>query len=109
MCLSSHRLKGSDVPGTRSGRSLLFIFIHQHFCATFCRERESMHAHCVLLCVTPWTVAHQASLSMGYPRQEYWSGLPFLSPGDFPNLETEPHWQADSLSPMPPGNPQIVS
>ena len=31
--------------------------------------------------VTPWTVAHQAPLSMGFPRQEYWSGLPFPSPG----------------------------
>ena len=34
---------------------------------------------------TPWTVAHQASLSMGFSRQEYWSGLPFLSPGDLPD------------------------
>ena len=35
--------------------------------------------------VTPWTVAHQAPLSMRFSRQEYWSGLPFLSPGDLPN------------------------
>ena len=35
---------------------------------------------CVPLFVTPWTVARQASLSMGFPRQEYWSGLPFSSP-----------------------------
>ena len=35
--------------------------------------------------VTPWTVAHQASLSMGFPRQEYWSELPFPSPGDPPD------------------------
>ena len=34
---------------------------------------------------TPWTVAYQAPLSMGFPRQEYWSGLPFTSPGDLPN------------------------
>ena len=34
--------------------------------------------------MTPWTVAHQAPLSMGFPRQEYWSGLPFPSPGDLP-------------------------
>ena len=33
----------------------------------------------------PWTVAHQASLSMGFSRQEYWSGLPFPSPGDLPD------------------------
>ena len=39
----------------------------------------------VQLYVTPWTVAHQAPLSMGFPRQEYWSGLPCPSPGDLPN------------------------
>ena len=37
------------------------------------------------LTLTPWTVAHQASLSMGFSRQEYWSGLPFPSPGDLPD------------------------
>ena len=39
---------------------------------------------------TPWTVAHQYPLSMGFPRQEYWSGLPFLSPGDLPNPRINP-------------------
>ena len=39
---------------------------------------------------TPWTVAHQTPLSMGFPRQEYWSGLPFPSPGDLPNPGIEP-------------------
>ena len=39
---------------------------------------------------TPWTVAHQASLCMGIPRQEYWSGLPLLYPGDLPDPGTEP-------------------
>ena len=37
--------------------------------------------------VTPWTIAHQARLSMGFPRQEYWSGLPFPPPGDLPDPE----------------------
>ena len=37
----------------------------------------------------PWTVAHQAPLSMGFPRQEYWSGLSFPSPGDLPDPRTE--------------------
>ena len=49
---------------------------------------------------TPWTVAHQAPLSMGFSRQEYWSGLPFPSPGDLPNPGIEPRspiLQADSL------------
>ena len=39
---------------------------------------------------TPWTVAHQAPLSMGFSRQEYWSGFPFASPGDLPNPGIQP-------------------
>ena len=57
---------------------------------------------------TPWTVAHQAPLSMGFSRQEYWSGLPFPSPGDLPNPGIEPGsraLQADALSSEPPGKP----
>ena len=54
----------------------------------------------VALLVTLWTVACQAPLSMGFSRQEYWSGLPFLSPGDLPHPGTE-LWshtlQVDSL------------
>ena len=49
---------------------------------------------------TPWTVACQAPLSVGFSRQEYWSGLPFPSPGDLPNPGIEPGspvLQADSL------------
>ena len=48
------------------------------------------HFSCVRLCVTPWTVAHQAPLSMGFCRQEYWSGLPFCPPGDLPDPGIEP-------------------
>ena len=44
----------------------------------------------VQLFVTPWTVVHQAPLSMGFHRQEYWSGLPFPSPGDLPGPGIEP-------------------
>ena len=40
--------------------------------------------------MTPWTVAHQAPLSMGFSRQEYWSGLPLPSPGDLPSPGIEP-------------------
>ena len=55
---------------------------------------------CVQLSVTPWTVACQAPPSMGFPRQEHWSGLPLPSPGDLPHSGIEPaslHWQAHSL------------
>ena len=40
--------------------------------------------------VTPWTVAHQAPLSIGFSKQEYWCGLPFTSAGDLPNLGIKP-------------------
>ena len=55
-----------------------------------------------------WTVSHQAPPSMGFSRQEYWSGLPFPPPGDLPNPGTEPRspaLQADSLPSEPPGKP----
>ena len=53
------------------------------------------------LFATPWTVAYQAPLSMGFFRQEYWCGLPFPSPGDLsnPGIEPEsPTVQADTLT-----------
>ena len=49
-----------------------------------------MHNRCVWLFVTPWTVAHQAPLSMGFSRQEYWSGFPFPLPGDLPDPGVKP-------------------
>ena len=65
---------------------------------------------------TPWDVARQVPLSMGFPRQEYWGGLLFLSPGDLPDPGIECvslvslAWQADSIplshlgSPIPSGS-----
>ena len=50
---------------------------------------------------TPWTVAHQVPLSMGFPRQEYWSGLPFPSPGDLPNPGIEPRSRALQVDSLP--------
>ena len=55
----------------------------------------------VQLFATPWTVAYEAPLSMGFPRQEYCSGLPFPAPGDLPDPGIEPMspaLQVDSLS-----------
>ena len=63
----------------------------------------------VRLFATPWTVAHQIPLSLEFSRQEYWSGLPFPSPGDFPNPGIKlqsPVLQADSLPSEPPGKPK---
>ena len=61
----------------------------------------------VQLFVTPWTVAHQAPPSMEFSRQEYWSGLPFPSPGELPNPGIEPRsptLRVDALLSEPPGN-----
>ena len=58
--------------------------------------------------MTPGTVARQAPLSMGFPRQDYWSGLPFPSPGDFHNLEirpTSPALAGRFFTTEPPGIP----
>ena len=60
----------------------------------------------VRLFAIPWTVVYQASLSMGFSRQEYWSGLPFPSPGDLPDPGIKPRspaLQGDALPSEPPG------
>ena len=60
---------------------------------------------CVRLFAIPWAVAYQAPPSMGHTRQEYWSGLPFPSPGDLPDPGIEPGspaFQADALTSEPP-------
>ena len=65
----------------------------------------------VRLFVTPWTIAHQAPPPMGFSRQEYWSGLPFPSPGDLPDPGIEPRspaLQADTLTSEPPGKPKAM-
>ena len=62
---------------------------------------------CVQLSVIPWAAAHQAPLSMEFSRQEYWSELPFPSPGDLPNPGSEPRsptLQADALTSEPLGS-----
>ena len=90
MCLQKSMVGGEDI-------------YSQSVCVCVC-VCVSVHAlsH-VQLCGTPCTVAHQALLSMGFPWQEYWSGLPFLPPGDLPDPGIEPrslcllHWRGDCL------------
>ena len=69
-------------------------------------ESEVKSLSRVRLFVTPWTVVYQAPPSMEFSRQEYWSGLPFPSPGDLPDPGIEPSSpasQADALTSEPPG------
>ena len=58
-------------------------------CVCVCMRTLSCFS-CVRLFATPWTLAHQALLSMGFSRQEYWSRLPFPSPGDLPDPGIKP-------------------
>ena len=75
------------------------------------KEKKVKSLSCVRLFATPWTVAYQASPSMGFSRQGYWSGLPFPglpfpSPGDLPDPGIEPWtpaFQADALTSEPLG------
>ena len=68
---------------------------------------------CIWVFAAPWTVVYQTPLSKEFSRQEYWSGLPFLTPGIFPTREPNPrflhilHWQANSLLLSPPRKPKI--
>ena len=72
-------------------------------CVCVCACAHSQWITHVQLFETPWTVVHQASLSMGFPEKECWSGLPFLFPGIFPAQRLKLHclclwhWEADSL------------
>ena len=58
--------------------------------------------------VTPWTVAQQAPLSMGFFRQEFWNGLAFPSPGDLPNPGIEPAMAGRFFTTETPGKPSYV-
>ena len=74
---------------------------------SYCESESEVAQSCLTLC-DPWTVAHQAPPSTGFSRQEYWSGLPFPSPGDLPDPGIEPRsptLQADALTSAPPGKP----
>ena len=104
--------------------TIQFHHLIDHFCHTapFCFPCLNLQLlyHCELkwsevaqscpaLC-DPWTVAHQAPPSMGFSRQECWSGLPFPSPGDLPDPGIKPSsliLQADALTSAPPGKPFV--
>ena len=66
-----------EMYSTISHSTYLYLILHHLFVVQSIIRSYSF--------ATPWTVAHQAPLSMGFPRQEYWSGLPFPSPGDLPD------------------------
>ena len=100
----------SSPPSSSQNTKLIKHFTCGHFtvCVLSCFSW-------VLLFATPWTVAHQASLSMGFPRHEYWSGLPCLPPGDLPNPVIQlislasSVLQVDSLPTEPSGKSEHIT
>ena len=85
--------------------SNIILYTNVCVCVCVCAQLPS----CVWLFGIPWTVACQAPLSMGFSRQEYWSGFPFPPPGDLPHPGIEPRsptLQVDSLPAEPQGKPK---
>ena len=99
-------LMSISLPALSSGQETLFLSSKLVCCML-------SHFSCVWLFATPWTVACQAPLSMGFFSQEYWRGLPCPPPGIFPSqglnlsLLHLLHLQANSLPLMPPRKPKL--
>ena len=86
--------------------SLLIKNLNNNLCSLVVKVKMKVLS-LVRFFATPWTIACQAPPSMGFPREEYWNGLPFPSPGDLPDPGIKPGCpalQADSLPSEPPGN-----
>ena len=91
-----------NILGTQNSRKGLEFTLHACMLSRFSHVR---------FFATLWTIAHQAPLSMGFPRQEYWSGLPLPSPGDLPNPGVEPMsltLAGRFFATEPPGKPEFV-
>ena len=84
----------------------------QTWASPMCACTHAQSFSCVQLFMASWTMAHQAPLSLAFPRQEHWPGLPFPSPGDLPDPGIKPSSLAPSAlaaefsSTVPPGKPQ---
>ena len=88
--------------------SFLLLLLHKKLSEKLSRTSQGICgggfvAKSCLTLATPWTIAHQAPLSLGFSREEYWNGLPFPFPGDLPDLGIKrgfPALQGDSLPTM---------
>ena len=88
----------------KEGKSLFILRVTIENKIFFPSTHAQLLSH-VQLFETPWTIACQAPLSIDFSRQDYWSGLPFPSPGDLPDpgiKHTSPALQVDSLQSEPP-------
>ena len=88
---SSPTLQADSLPTEPSGKPQYFFDGGKILRLLSWKERKEVKLLSrVQLSATPWTVAHQAPLPMGFSRQDYWSGLPFPSPGDLPDPGIKP-------------------
>ena len=90
----------------------VYIYIYIYIERERERERDGLVTKSHHTLMTPWTVGPQAPLSMGFPREKYWSGLPFHSPGALPNpgiQPTSPRLAGRFFTAEPPGKPIPLS
>ena len=95
-------------PGLPHCKQMLYHLSHQGSLIALWTSEPVKLLSCVRLFAIPWSVAYQAPPSMEFSRQEYWSGLPFPSPGELPDPGIEPRspaLQADALPSELPGKP----
>ena len=85
----------------KGGRVKVCVCVYA--CTHTCAHTRSVLSNS---CATPWTVAHEAPLSMEFSRQEYWSGLQFPPSGDLPNPRIEPALAGGFFTTEPPGKPK---
>ena len=94
----------------KAGRSVWILVVQSELMRMLLVKCEVKSLSCAQLFATPWTVARQVPLPMGFSRQEYWNELPCPPPRDLPNLGMEPvspALQAVSLPLEPPGKPSM--
>ena len=101
---------GSYIMNELEGFSLGLYLTEKGFSSELKKKVKSLSR--VRLFATLWTVAYQAPPSVEFSRQEYWSGLPFPSPGYLPNPGIEPRsptLEEDALTSEPPGKPELTT
>jgi len=94
------RLFSSSLSAIRvvSSVYLRLYFVYEHLKSTLNSFRKSFSSQLCPMLAVPWTIAHQAPLLLELSRQEYWSRLPFLSPGSFSDLFTLAYWPQVSIT-----------
>ena len=100
-------LPGSPIPGILQARTLEWVAVSFSNACKW-KVKVKLLSRGVWLLATPWTAAYQAPLSMGFSRQEYWSGLPLPSPESAIGIHISPPFWASLLSPSPSHHSRLI-